>query len=273
MSSSSDSCARRLADAVERTWHQAYGPDRRAVPVSVVAALALAGCDGDERISDVVETESAFAEFIPQVWARFVNSRPDLVVPAWPLVEPWHSTSPLDRASVCAAHLVARAAVHAGLLDVAAPDARYTVDLLGPVVAALRSGGARQARGQFGTPSDLADVLATVTTPAEGARVVDPAAGAGGLLRAAAQAMRRSGRDPATVAWFAVDLDPVAVACLACNAVLWDLGPHVIVGVGDGIADDWMDRAMAQRNECLGLARTIRSIKSLLSLVRSNREQ
>jgi hypothetical protein len=33
--------------------------------------------------------------------------------------------------------------------------------------------------------------------------------------------------------WYAVDLDPIAVAALAVNAHLWDLGPHVVIGHAD----------------------------------------
>ena len=47
--------------------------------------------------------------------------------------------------------------------------------------------------------------------------------------------MRTVGRDPAAMSWSAVDIDELAVAALAANAVLWELGPTVIPGVGDSL--------------------------------------
>ncbi|GDY49387.1 hypothetical protein SVIO_000100 [Streptomyces violaceusniger] len=41
----------------------------------------------------------------------------------------------------------------------------------------------------------------------------DPAAGTGGLLRATAQRLRETGRDPGDFGWALNDVDPIASAC------------------------------------------------------------
>ena len=79
--------------------------------------------------------------------------------------------------------------------------------------------------------------------------------------------MRRTGGDPATVAWSAVEVDELAIACLAVNVYLWNLGLHVLPGVGNALTDDWRARAAGERAECLQLARQIRHYKSALQLL------
>ncbi|WP_373298070.1 N-6 DNA methylase [Streptomyces abikoensis] len=57
--------------------------------------------------------------------------------------------------------------------------------------------------------------------PRPGEHVHEPACGSGGLLRAAAQGMRERGLDPASVHWSGVDIDQIAAACTAVNAIVW----------------------------------------------------
>jgi hypothetical protein len=102
-----------------------------------------------------------------------------------------------------------------------------------------------------------------------GATVHEPAAGTGGMLRAVAQSMRRAGRDPAAVRWVAVDIDEMAIACLAVNAHLWGLGPLVLLGVGNTLTDDWQARAEGERRECVELAASVRHYKTMAGLLRT----
>jgi hypothetical protein len=47
--------------------------------------------------------------------------------------------------------------------------------------------------------------------------------------------------------------------------VLWGLGPHVLLGVGDATNDDWETHARAERQELLGLAAQLRRDRELLN--------
>jgi len=84
--------------------------------------------------------------------------------------------------------------------------------------------------------------------------LVDDCAGTGAFLRAAAQVLRERGIDPQAMHWYAVDIDPVAVAALAVNAALWELGPHVVLGRADILTEpEWPARAHAEQARALRL--------------------
>jgi hypothetical protein len=125
------------------------------------------------------------------------------------------------------------------------------VDVLGPVVTAFRPRGAYTALGQIHTPHDAADALARLTfmpeVPPPGASFDDPAAGTGGLLRPAAQLLREAGRDPADYLWSMGDIDALSAACCATNAMIWGLGPHVLVFHGNSLAQGDGPRLAAER--------------------------
>lgn len=99
---------------------------------------------------------------------------------------------------------------------------------------------AARRRGAHYTPADLADEVAARALPTvpRGARVVDPACGAGALLLAAGRRLVAAGEDRAAVAraqlWGA-DIDPVAVAVAEAAIALWSGGTapaagHLVVG-------------------------------------------
>ncbi len=124
-------------------------------------------------------------------------------------------------------------------------------DLLGHVYQELRNPKAKKAHGEIHTPASIARVLAArVLADAEqGQSICDPFAGTGGLLRAAAQQLRAQGTDPRSTHWHAADIDPVVVARLAVNMHLWDLGPHVVIGCADVLAEaDWEIGARAEQH-------------------------
>ena len=96
------------------------------------------------------------------------------------------------------------------------------------------------------TGADVAELLMRIELAGArpGQSILDECAGTGSLLRAAAQVLRENDADPRTVHWYAADADPVAVAALAVNAHLWDLGPHVVLTRADILREpDWPGRA------------------------------
>ncbi|GLZ37865.1 N-6 DNA methylase [Actinokineospora sp. NBRC 105648] len=265
--------SQKIAEAVAEAWHRAYGSERIEIAVSVLAILALIAPDGDEALAfaeaHLLKGDAQkFVEFARLQWAIFVRARPDLAPRAWPLIEPWHGKDPIDGPVLEAAKQVSDAAVRSGQLHLTGNRRRRETDLFGVVLTTLRSGRATAARGQYYTPRSVTDLMVQLLgPPQEGESVLEPTAGTGGFLRSTAEAMRAAGRDPATVSWWAVDIDDLAIACLAVNAVLWELGPKVILGVADSLIDDWTDRALTERNNAISTARTLDATSKALRLL------
>jgi len=83
---------------------------------------------------------------------------------------------------------------------------------------------------------------------APGQSICDPAAGTGGLLRAAAEVLRADGKAPHEFRWYACDIAPLAVAGLAVNAHVWGLGSQVVIACADALAEpDWNERAAEEQ--------------------------
>ncbi|HEX5497015.1 MAG TPA: N-6 DNA methylase [Mycobacteriales bacterium] len=264
--------AHRIAAAVDDAWHRAHGTGDLPIPVSTVAALALLA-PADDGHDDLAEQLLAldvdqFTALMRTQWSIFAHNRPDLLVPAAPLVAAWHGEHALDARATDQARRVAHAALRAGLLQLTGTGQRIRVDLFGALLTALRSRTDRSVRGQFYTPGDLSNLIAAMLgTPQAGQTVHEPAAGTGGMLRAVAQTMREHGTDPATVAWVAVDTDPLAIACLSVNTVLWGLGHRVLLAVGDCLTDDPIPRAAAQRDHTLRLVRLAGQLQAIRTLL------
>jgi hypothetical protein len=265
--------APKIAEAVDQAWHRCPPAisGRIEVPVSVVAALSLtAPTDpgNPAMIGDYLRALPApvFGDLLRDLWRFYVNLRPDLTPRLYPLLS-WLFTDDQPDALLAAAQDTAHAALNAGLLQVTGTDARYEVDLLGMVLTELRSDAARKGHGQVYTPADVAQFIAEMLGVADGETVHEPAAGTGGMLRAAAHAMRAAGRDPTTVRWVAVDIDELAIGCLAVNVHLWNLGTNVLLGVGNSLTDDWITRAEGERRECIELAQSIRRDRLMLRLL------
>ncbi|CAO5150945.1 site-specific DNA-methyltransferase (adenine-specific) [Frankia sp. AiPs1] len=262
-----------VVEAVAGAWHRAHRSAAPEIPLSTVAVLALLTPPTGQLVeaADVIRglDREQFHQFLRTHWTIFVRARPDLLPAAWPLVRPWFDGDPPDAATVDAARSVAHAALDAGQLPLTGTTRRRDIDLFGPLLVELRADGARLAAGQFYTPADIADTLATaVLHDAEpGNSVMDPAIGTGGLFRAAAQTLRAQGTDPASLLWFGGDVDETAIACAAVNAVLWGLGRHVVLGVGDSLTDSWQETALAQRREVLQIARQLRAAALAADLI------
>lgn len=262
--------ARRIAGAAADAWYQTRGGSDYDTATGVVAALALAGTglgltEGDREkevfaASLAKEISGGSDEFVvkglSEVWARFWMIRPDLAR----LVRPfdwWLNEEPGKDAGTLAhaAASVARAAVRAGLLDMALNGALADCDVIGTMHMHDRSGSARQARGEFYTPPDLCDAMAQMILGGRedlkpGMSLAEPAAGTGGMLRSAANWIRGQGMDPGEFWWVANDIGHATGAGLAVNCYLWGLGPHVITGVADSLADPaWPQRAWNEQQQ------------------------
>lgn len=145
------------------------------------------------------------------------------------------------------------------------------VDLLGHLYLLLRSDTAKRARGEFYTPPAVAKLMAEMSFAglSPGQAICDPTAGTGGLLRAAAEALRGAGKDPHDFAWYACDIEPVVVAGLVVNAHVWDLGPRVVIGCADSLAEpDWGVRAIEEQQEAIAAQRSRMIGAALLAALR-----
>jgi type I restriction-modification system DNA methylase subunit len=150
------------------------------------------------------------------------------------------------------------------------------VDLFGVLLTVMKGRNAQSAHGAFYTPGHIADFLACVgmSDPAEAPEIYEPTVGTAGMWRAAAEAMRERGQDPARATWVGIDIDPLAVACAAVNAVLWQLGFRVVLGVGDSLTEEATTRALHQRDEAVRIAdeaRTMRRMQAALDALTTPR--
>lgn len=232
-----------LAEAVSSAWHHAHGGSRIEIPIGTVAALALWPLRGPDAYLaadwwlslDDAELLAAFRE----CWARMWIMRPDLIDRAT-LLHKWVDDEKPDARRAAAVRAVVEAAITNGLLHLTTsddPDLRSTTDVIGTLLAVMRSEGAHDALAEIHTPPDVAYLMARMLLddmPLEpGMKFDEPAGGTGGMYRAAVQVMRERGIDPHQFGWSLTDIDPLAAAGAAVNAILWDLGPHVLIGCGD----------------------------------------
>ncbi|MFD3455809.1 N-6 DNA methylase [Streptomyces sp. NPDC058691] len=258
----------RLGEAVADTWHGSnWGGYRIDIPVSIVAGLALFPIKGHtEDVTRIISTCSdwellqGYREIYTATWA----SRPDLGARMAPLMA-WLTEDGVEEK----AHAVRRVtdtALRYGVLQMTGspdPYLRSDTDVMSWTITSLRSHGARQGMGEYHTPPELCEVMAAMTcpeVPRKGERYHEPAGGTGGMFRALAQHLRHMSCDPADYQWWLNELDPLAAAGAAVNAIVWGLGPNVVIACGDTLADGGLaDRAarervhlFAERDEILG---------------------
>ncbi len=212
--------------------------------------------------------DDTFAACIRHQWKEFLLHRPDLTPALAPFHLRWFGGASPTGEQLAAAKEVAIAALDNDLFGVMA-TARDHVDLLGQILTEMRPESAKRDRGQMYTPPDVTNLMAGFIPIDDHARMHDPAVGTGGLFRAAANVMRDGGRNPETVLWTGVDIDQLAIACCAVNAVLWRLGPTVVLAVGDSLSDpECLDRAWGMRQECLDIARYGSAVAETLAFFR-----
>ncbi|GLX22592.1 N-6 DNA methylase [Streptomyces lavendulae] len=267
-----------LGEAVAEAWHAAGG-SRLDIPAGVVAALALwprksAGAEAADMIAAYIAAQP------PRVLVRgladsanyYYRLRPDLWTTARPLFdwtrEDLHSTHLAGVRAVALAALRHGVLQHTGDTD---PTERSRIDLMSWVITSLRHHHSRRSLGEYHTPPDVSDLIATVlddegsagTRPHQrGEWALEPAAGTGGLFRSAAQNLRSHGENPAERGWVMLELDPLAAAGAAVNTLIWELGPHAFVGCGDVLAQpDLAEDTLAQAR---ALARHRDQVMSLI---------
>lgn len=268
---SPDIHARQIAEAVETAWHRSFGSGRLDVPLSVVATLACvpARTSAGEDTTEVITRwdETTLMTFTRQVWTDVIRIRPELTHLLYPMIA-WIFE---DDAGALSPHVhaVASAALRTGQLDLTGSERRLDTDLLGTALALFRPKSALQDRGQFYTPADIADLMARMTDVDAYSSVTDPTMGTGGMFRAAAKALRASGRDPATVEWIGCDIDEIAVACATVNSMSWGLGHQIVFRAGDTLDKNWEELARAQRDQLRDVAAGIERDRRLIALLRS----
>lgn len=266
------SVAQAIARRVTSVWWGSFSGSDDGVPLGAVAAVSLLGQrdEGGGHPGDhlLAADDATIADFLADVWAMFTIVRPELAFRCGPFGR-WLNEEPRDGSLVEGVAAVVRAAVEAGLLDVTLDrEAAQEVDVLGHLHQELRTKAAKQWQGQFYTPAEVADVMAQITVMGAepGRSICDVAAGTGGLLRSAAVQIRRDGGDPHDFWWYACDIDPVAVAALAVNFHVWDLGPRVVVGCANTLIEgDWDRRAIEEQQAAVEAQRSRMSIASMLA--------
>nr|BEK71314.1 N-6 DNA methylase [Kitasatospora purpeofusca] len=277
-----DEAAYAIAQAAASAWHSERGGNRIEIPIGVVASLAVLPFKGEQapRYADWVMglSAEALAGVYRKTWTRWWVLRPDLATRARPLHD-WLQDDDEAARYANAVRAVTHAALKAGVLDLvgdADPYFRSDTDLLGWVVALMRSGGEQRALAEFPTPPDMAALMARLITVdmdavVPGQSFLEPTSGTGAMVRLMAQRLREHGRSPADHHWVLNELDPLAAAVAAANAILWDLGPNTLVWAGDTLMEgDGPEQAarekeelIAHRDRLLGHASAIAAVRTL----------
>ena len=271
-----------IAEQVSAAWYRSHGADRIDIAVGTVAALAVNPLK-TRYPADLVAwfrqlDDANILAALHEIWGRTWITQPYLVQASRPL-HSWLDKDP-DSETVYAVRAVIDAALNAGLLDVTNytdPGQRASEDVLGAVLTHMRSIGARKGLGEFHTPADVADIMTRLVNtelPDPGQTIHEPAAGSGGLIRAAAQNIRRLGGDPAQYAWVMGDLDALAIACAATNAIVWGLGDNVLAYRADALAEpEAAQRAVETRRAVLvHHGRILRAALPIATLERTIRD-
>jgi N-6 DNA methylase len=252
---------RQLGEAVADVWNSSsHGGYRMDIPVSIVAALALFPAKGyTEDVTRIITTCTdwqliqGYREIYTSVWSR----RPDLAARMAPLLA-W-LTEDNHKDLIYPVRRVTETAIRYGVLELTGspdPEARSDTDLMSWTITSLRSHGARQGLGEYHTPPEICDMMARITIgdepPPKGLWFNDPAGGTGGMFRATAQHLRNLHLDPADYVWALTDIDPLAAAGAAVNAIVWGLGPNVLISCGNSLSEgDLTDRAIQERNKLI----------------------
>ncbi|MEV4741791.1 N-6 DNA methylase [Streptomyces sp. NPDC049555] len=253
----------RIGEAVASAWNTQRGGTAIEVPIGIVAALALIrpkGPQGPDLAHQILaQDDDQLIRMYREIWAGHWMHRPDLIDRAR-ILHQWLNDDDHSKHRLHLTRAVTQAALRAGIFCLTGHDDPYfraATDVLSPVMNLTRSTGAQQGLGEYHTPWGVAEAmghmliseiqLAFTGEPRPGEHISDPACGSGGLLRAAAQSMRERGIDPATMRWSGVDVDEIAAACTAVNAIIWSLGPNVTVACADSlIQPNAVEEAMAE---------------------------
>ncbi|MEU6562524.1 hypothetical protein [Nocardia nova] len=257
MSHAATEHSHRIAELASSLWYR-YAPhvsQRHDIAIGTVAAASLIRMPHNDGQAVAARWEDSDDEQLIRQLNRVWSFR-------W-LEDPylWHAASavrtwidePHDSETLRAVRILMAEVLRAGILDLTGslvPIERTAADVLGAVLTYMRADQSRRALGEHHTPPDYADTLiaallggtwmgpdAVAELPTSGAGICDPCAGTGGLIRSTARSIYQLGGNPSDYRWFMNDLDPLAAACSAVNAMTWGLSPYAVVSCADILAD------------------------------------
>ncbi|MFD7771656.1 N-6 DNA methylase, partial [Streptomyces sp. NPDC059787] len=246
----------RLGEAVAETWHASnWGGYRIDIPVSIVGGLALFPIKGHtEDVTRIISTSSDYQllQGYREIYAHTWSQRPDLGARMAPLMG-WLTEQGVEEKAY-AVRRVTETALRYGILQLTGspdPYCRADTDVMSWTITSLRSLGAKQGLGEYHTPPELCDLMARMVCPEppeKGFKFMEPAGGTGGMFRSLAQHLREMQCDPADYVWALNELEPLAAAGAAVNAIVWGLGPNVVVACGDTLREgDVHEQAVRER--------------------------
>jgi hypothetical protein len=271
LSYSAHSAAVRICERAYDAWFSRQGSGDTCTPMAALAAFMFA--DKIDAAKLLAGTDRQIVYDVTAMWSWFYLQRPDLYNLCGPLAS-WMNAEQVDDGTARAVAATVRAAAKAGLGQLVSDGHLADVDLLGHAYTTMRPKAARGARGEFYSPEQLCYLMAQMILGdckdlPPGASIAEPAAGTGGMVRAAAQVIREAGRDPAEFVWVVNDISPQVVAGLAVNCHVWGLGPNVIIGVADTLAEpDWQARAWQAQTGAIEHARELWKDATMLALLR-----
>ncbi|WP_316749292.1 N-6 DNA methylase [Streptomyces herbicida] len=242
--------AREVAENVIAAWFSHYGGNRMDVPLGTIAALSLFR---EPLVSDWLLTlePAQLPPLLREIWGVQWMARPDLIEVARPLHD-WIEENP-DEYQLRAVQAVIHTAIYNGLFDLTAGDDPYErseADVLSPLLTGLRHKSDKKWRGEYHTPPCVTDLMAEILVHDDhGPTIREPALGSGGMFRSVAQTLRFRDLNPHDYTWLGNDIDPLATACAAVNAIIWDLGPRTVIWCADSLAteDAGLSKALAER--------------------------
>jgi hypothetical protein len=238
--------ARKIAERVIDAWYSNYGGSSTDIPLGTVGALAL--------LRQPKEVGTGLADWIlglpphqlPQlfkeIYLGYWIKRPDLINRALRLYD-WAWNPDPDQQQLRAVHAVTHRAITTGLLDLTGhddPSWRTESDVLSPLLTGLRHKSDKKWRGEYHSPASVTDLMARILVDKDfaqpGLAIREPAVGSGTMFRSVAQRLRELQLNPHDYTWYGNDIDPLAAACAAVNAIIWNLGPNCLIGCADSLA-------------------------------------
>ncbi|MGW3031153.1 N-6 DNA methylase [Streptomyces sp. NPDC001178] len=238
--------ARKIAENVIDAWYQSHGGSSIDVPLGTVAALALLrqpeGTGNGLADWIMAREPHELPQLFKEIYLGYWIKRPDLIDRAVRLHD-WAWNPDPDAHQLQAVQAVTHRALNQGLLDLTGHDDPYMraeTDVLSPLLTGLRHKSDKKWRGEYHTPPGVTDLLANMLVDKDFAQpdlaIREPAVGSGTMLRSVAQRLRDLGLNPHDYLWYGNDIDALAAACAAVNAIIWDLGPKCFIGCADSLA-------------------------------------
>ncbi|MFK0279799.1 N-6 DNA methylase [Streptomyces sp. NPDC090499] len=238
--------ARKIAENVIDAWYQSHGGSSIDVPLGTVAALALLRQppEAGNGLADWIMSREPheLPQIFKEIYLGYWIKRPDLIDRAVRLHD-WAWNPDPDPRQLRAVQAVTHRALNQGLLDLTGHDDPYMraeTDVLSPLLTGLRHKSDKKWRGEYHTPPGVTDLLARMLVDEDFAQpdlaIREPAVGSGTMLRSVAQRLRDLGLNPHDYHWYGNDIDALAAACAAVNAIIWDLGPQCFIGCADSLA-------------------------------------